>query len=158
MKHRNIRPYRLHAAGHLWELAAARLSTLPDGTEAISAEETERVHRAVANAICGRGAPLAFSEFAFLCDVTGTTWSEAAAHLGLHKSTVSTWRRRGEVPSRVIGDALKRFFWFKLFGKHLGQQTVPLASFASDPTFLEVAAQAAVAARLSEQATLQEAS
>lgn len=158
MKTRKVRNHRVFAAGQLWEVGSAVVSHLPDGTEAVSMDELERLHRAIANAICGSDEWLSFEEFEFLCDVTETTFTSAAEHLGLNKSTVSTWRRRGLVPSRLVGNALKRWFWFKLFGDRLAGEQLPLHSFASDLAFLETASRVAIEAHVSDRASIKQAS
>jgi len=158
MKNRNVRTHQVFAAGQLWLLESATLTVLPDGSEAISATELNRIHKAIANAICGTADHLSFEEFEFLCDITESTFSNAAVYLGLNKSTVSTWRRRGLVPSKLVGNALKRWFWFKLFGDSLGKQSLPISAFASDLAFLETASQAAIRANLSDKAVLKQAS
>lgn len=158
MKNRTVRKHQVFAAGQLWLLDSAVLSILPDGSEAISGAELNRIHKAIANAICGTAARLSFEEFEFLCDITGATFSDAATYIGLNKSTVSTWRRRGLVPSTLVGNALKRWFWFKLFGDSLGKQSLPISTFASDIAFLETASQAAIRANLSDKAVLKQAS
>ncbi len=154
MKSRKIRNYQVFAAGHLWQVASATLTTLPDGNEGLSVEEVSRIHRAVANALCGSDDDLSFEAFEFLCDITGSTFSEAASHLGMNKSTVSTWRRRGVVPSKLVGHALKRWFWFKLFGEGLGDARLPIQSFMSDMSFLETASRAAITAHLTDEVVL----
>ena len=158
MKNRKIRNYQVFAAGHLWQVASAAITTMPDGSEAISAHELERVHKAVANAICGNHGHLSFEELEFLCDITETTFADAAVFLGINKSTISTWRRRGLVPSKLVGNALKRWFWFKLFGDRLGMQTLPIHTFASDLAFLETASQTAIKTNASDKAVLKQAS
>ncbi len=158
MKSREVQDYHVFAAGHVWQVPSATLSVLPDGTEAISADELGRIHKAVANAICGQRNRLSFEELEFLCDITSSTFADAASFLGFNKSTISTWRRRGAVPSMLVGNALKRWFWFKLFGEALGTQTLPIHVLASDVSFLEAASQAALVARLSDEVELEEAS
>ena len=150
--------YQVFAAGRLWMLDSATLTTLPDGSEAISPTELSRIHKAIANAICGTAGHLSFAAFEFLCDITGATFSGAAIYLGIDKSTVSTWRRRGLVPSKLVGNALKRWFWFKLFGDSLGKTSLPISTFASDLAFLETASKAAISANLSDKAVLKRAS
>lgn len=158
MKNRKTRNYQIFAAGHLWQVASATLSIMPDGSEAISAHELDRIHKAIANAICGNQGHLSFEELEFLCDITETTFADAAVFLGINKSTVSTWRRRRLVPSKLVGNSLKRWFWFKLFGDVLGMQTLPIHTFASDLAFLETASQTAIKAKLSDKAVLKQAS
>lgn len=154
MKTRKVRNYKVFAAGQIWRLDAATLTVLPDGTTALSAAELDRLHRAIANAICGTDAHLSFEALTFLCDITRTTFSQAALFLGVDKSTVSTWRRRGLVPSKLVGNALKRWFWFKLFGESLGDRSLPIGDFVSDVAFLESASRAAVQTQLSDRAVL----
>lgn len=121
-------------------------------------DELARLHRAIASAICESDEWLSFEEFEFLCDVTETTFTSAAEHLGQNKSTVSTWRRRGLVPSKLVGNALKRWFWFKLFGERLAGEQMPLLRFASDLSFLETASRAAIEAHVSDRASIKQAS
>jgi|GEM_PF-5673316 hypothetical protein len=53
MRSRKVRNYQLFAGGHLWQVASATVTSLPDGTEAIASDELERIHKAVANAVRG---------------------------------------------------------------------------------------------------------
>lgn len=158
MKSRVVRDYPIPAGGHLWTVDAVAVSELPDGTQAVSQAELQRIHRAVANAICGARGVLSFEELDFLCDVTATTYSQVADHLDLNKSTVTTWRRRGSVPSRVTSNALKRWFWFRLFGEDLAAERVPLSRFQNDEAFLEVAAQRAIRSKVTIPVELRPAS
>lgn len=158
MKTKLLRHYPLHAAGHLWSVKAVKLTDLPDGTQAISQEELTRVHRAVANAICGSGEVLSFEELEFLCDVTATTFTEVAAYLDLNKSTITTWRRKGVVPTRVASNTLKRWFWFRLFGEQLASETLPISRFQDDRGFLEVASERAIRMKATESIELKRAS
>jgi hypothetical protein len=144
MKKRTAKNYLMHAAGHVWSVDAVTLTQLPDGTLALSQAELGRLHRAVANAICGGIGALSFDELEFLCDVTATTFTEVAEHLELNKSTITTWRRKGAVPSRIASNALKRWFWFRLFGAELAGDRLPLSRFRDDEAFLESATQRAI--------------
>lgn len=144
MKRRSTRNYPIHAAGHLWSVDSVAWTELPDGTQALSATELGRIHRAIANAICGGPDIMSFDELEFLCDVTSTNYTQVAEFLDLNKSTITTWRRKGTVPSRITSNALKRWFWFRLFGAELAAESLPLSRFQDDEAFLESAAQRAI--------------
>ena len=138
------------AAGRLWSVPQLHLTTLPDGTVAILEEEIEHIHRGIANEICGSIEALTVGELEFLCDLTLTPWSAAAEFLGVHRSTLSKWRRTEVVPRSVISLALKKWFWFKLFGKELGSRTVKLSCLSSEGAFLSYARQEAIERALAE--------
>ena len=121
-----MKDYPYQAAGRTWMVPELRLAALPDGTAAISEEEIERIHRAIANEICGDETNLTVAELEFLCDVTGTSFSDVAAALKIHRSTVARWRGSGVVPGSVMGLALKKWFWYRLFGEDLGHEEVPI--------------------------------
>jgi len=87
---------------------------------------------------------MSFDELEFLCDVTSTNYTQVAEFLDLNKSTITTWRRKGTVPSRITSNALKRWFWFRLFGAELAAESLPLSRFQDDEAFLESAAQRAI--------------
>ena len=70
MKTKIKKNYPYYAAGRTWPVPELRLVSLPDGTSAISEEEIYRIHRAIANEICGNNASLSMEELEFLCDVT----------------------------------------------------------------------------------------
>jgi len=145
------RDYPYHAAGRVWRVPEVRLTRLPDGTVGISQAEIDRIHRAIANRVCGGGGRLTFDELDFLCDVTGTRLTEVAARLGVHKSTVSKWRGAGIVGGEVGSLALKRWFWFKLFGGHLGGEPVRLDELRDDAAFLDIASRRAIAIRAADE-------
>lgn len=100
-KIRTKRNYPYQAAGRTWTVPELRLTSLPDGSAAISEEEIQRIHRAIANEICGDEARLTMAELEFLCDATETSFSDVASTLQLHRSTVTRWRKTGEVPKGV---------------------------------------------------------
>jgi len=158
MKRRTMRNYPIHAGGHLWTVDAVTLTAMPDGTLALSATELDRIHRAVANAICGGSDTLSFDELEFLCDVTSTTFSQVAEFLDINKSTVTTWRKKGAVPSRITSNALKRWFWFRIFGGALATERWPLSKFQDDGAFLESAARRAIRAKATVAVELKHAS
>ena len=57
--------------------------------------EIQRIHRAIANEICGHEATLTMDELEFLCDLTATSLSDVASALKVHRSAVSAtpeWR------------------------------------------------------------------
>lgn len=88
-------------AGRTWAVRELRLVRMPDKTVVILEEEIDRIHRAIANEICGSPDTLSIDELEFLCDVTDTSFAEVADYLGIHKSTVTRWRKAGEVPKVV---------------------------------------------------------
>ena len=49
------------------------------------------------------------------------------------KSTLSKWRASGHIPKALYSIHLKKLFWFKLFGDHLGSHR--LRSAAPDKRF-----------------------
>lgn len=116
-------PYR--AAGQIWIIPEFRLSEFPDGTIVVLEEEIDRIHYAIANEICGDENGLSKDELEFLCDVTQTSFSEIADYLGIRQSTLTKWRTAGKIPKNVMGLVLKKWFWFKLFGRKLGQKKYP---------------------------------
>ena len=85
------RDYPYQAAGRTWSVPALRLTSLPDGSAAISEDEIQRIHRAIANEVCGDPGNLTMAELEFLCDVTGTSFADVAGVLHIHRSTVTRW-------------------------------------------------------------------
>ncbi len=128
--------YPYQAAGRTWRVPELRLTSLPDGSAAISEDEIERIHRAIANEICGVDTSLTMDELEFLCDVTDTTFVDVASTLQIHRSTVTRWRKAGEVPTSVMSHVLKKWFWNLLFGKSLENQAVPLDCAVNETKFL----------------------
>ena len=120
------RNYPYQAAGRTWAVPTLRLTSLPDGSAAISEDEIERIHRAIANEVCGDPGNLTMPELEFLCDVTDTSFADVAGVLRIHRSTVTRWRQGGEVPGSVMSLVLKKWFWFQLFGSSLGKEPVPV--------------------------------
>jgi hypothetical protein len=118
--------YPYQAAGRTWMVPELLLTSLPDGSAAISEQEINRIHRAIANEICGSDANLSMAELELLCDVTDTTLADVANALRIHRSTVTRWRKSGEVPKSIISLVLKKWFWHLLFGSSFGPKAVPL--------------------------------
>lgn len=133
------RNYAYHAAGKFWRVPVLRLTRLPDGSVGIAEEEIRRVHRAIANAVCGARDALSFDELEFLCDTAAVSFTDVAHHLGLHKSTLSKWRHAGTVPQGLTSLALKRYFWFLLFGGELGGTQITLSQVQDEAAFLAMA-------------------
>ncbi len=131
-----IRNYPYQAAGRTWTVPELQLSPLPDGSAAISEEEIDRIHKAISNEICGDDANLTMMELEFLCDLTETTLSDVAAALKIHRSTVTRWRKSGEVPTNVISLVLKKWFWNLLFGKSLKNEAVSIACAVDETKLL----------------------
>ena len=141
MKTKIEKNYPYQAAGRTWAVPALQLVALPDGTAAISAEEIQRIHRAIANEICGSNASLSMEELEFLCDVTDTTFSAVADWLQIHRSTVTRWRKSGEVPKNALSLVLKKRFWYLLFGYSLHDEVIPLNWAIDETKFLSFAKQ-----------------
>jgi len=141
--------YPFQAAGRVWQVPELALTRLPDGTLAISQEEILRVHRAIANELCGGSRDLTGVELEFFCDVTDHLFAEVASYLGVHKSTVTKWRRGGRLP-HLASLALKKWFWFGLFGDALHEWNVPLGRLEDDAEFLALARAQAIARELVE--------
>jgi len=134
----------IFAAGRLWMVPSITLTELPDGTIAVSQQEIARVHLGIANAVCGAPGPLSQADLEFLCDVTDTKYAAVAKHLGLDKSTVSKWRRRGNAVPLLYSLHLKKFFWFNLFGSELGDHRVTLELVANEADLLSLAKEKAI--------------
>ena len=142
--------YPYQAAGRTWTVPMLRLDALPDGSAAISEMEIQRIHRAIANEICGDDACLTMDELEFLCDVTETSFSDVADALHIHRSTVTRWRKAGEVPKSVVSYALKKWFWNLLFGKSIGSKSVPLDCAVDETKFLTFLKKETIAKRLAD--------
>jgi len=158
MKATHEERYQVHAAGHLWAVASVELTELPDGTVAIDQSTLEAIHRAIANAVCGGEEKLTSDELEFLCDVAGARYVDVARYLDMDKSTVTTWRRKGGVPSRVVSMALKKWFWFRLFGESMGDVRLSLSDVRDDATFLRDASRRAVRSEVTFDVELKQAS
>jgi hypothetical protein len=128
--------YPYQAAGRTWMVPELHLTSMPDGSAAIAEDEIQRIHRAVANEICGDDAGLTMDELEFLCDVTDSTFVDVANALQIHRSTVTRWRKTGEVPKSVMSLVLKKWFWSLLFGKSLENETVTLDCAVNETRFL----------------------
>lgn len=127
-------PYQ--AAGRMWSVRALRLTSLPDGSAAISEEDIQRIHCAIANGICGDPGKLTMADVEFLCDVSRASFTGVAGVLRVHRSTVTRWRQTGEVPGSVMSLVQKKWFWFRLFGDSLGKETVPVDCAINDAKLL----------------------
>ena len=96
MKTKTKKNYPYQAAGRTWTVPELRLISLPDGTAAISEEEIYRIHRAIANEICGSDTTLSMDELEFLCDLTDKSFSDVADCLQIHRqhghSMAEIWR------------------------------------------------------------------
>ena len=134
-----VADYRYQAAGREWSVPSLTLTVLPDGSEAITEAEIQRIHTAIGNEICGSEEPLTIEELDFLCDLTGTSLTEVAHELDLHKSTLSKWRASGQIPRSLYSTHLKKLFWFKLFGDRLCGEPVPLSRLRDEHEFLRYA-------------------
>ena len=151
------REYPYQAAGRTWVVPELHLNTLPDGTVVILEEETKRIHRAIANEICGSPESLSVDELDFLCDITGTPYSGIADYLGLHRSTLTKWRTAGRVPRQITGLMLKKWFWFKLFGDQLGKGTLQIEDMQDETSLLSAVRSRAIESDLAEPMELMKA-
>jgi len=145
MKTKTETDYPYAAAGRVWIVPEYKLAQLPDGSLVVLKAELDRVHRAIANEICGSSERLTVDELDFLCDVTATTYSELAQVLELNKSTLSRWKRPGSVPSTSTSHGIKRWFWMKLFGLELAAVQIPIAVLENDAGVLAYLHQQAIA-------------
>lgn len=125
-----------HAAGRRWTIPEVRYTRLPDGSTGVDGEELDRIHRAVANEVCGEADTLSSTELDFLSDLTGATLADLAAFLHVDKSTVSRWRSGSRGVPHSAGWLLKRWFWYQLFGEGLTATRVALRRFERDVAFL----------------------
>ena len=142
--------YKYRAAGRTWLVPKLHLEKMPDGTVAISQDEIDRIHKAIANQICGSSETLSFVELEFLCDVSETPFYEVAKHIDMPQRTLSKWRKTGTVPNHITSIFLKRWFWFKLFGNVLSDKTVKLKDIRDEVGFLTLAKSHAIGQRLTE--------
>ena len=145
--------YKYRVAGRTWLVPKLHLKKMPDGTVAISQDEIDRIHKAIANQICGSSAILSFVELEFLCDVSETPFYEVAKHIGMHKSALSKWRKTGVVQNHITSIFLKRWFWFKLFGQVLSDETIKLKDIRDEIEFLNLAKSHAIGQKLTESVT-----
>jgi DNA-binding transcriptional regulator YiaG len=126
LKTKTKKNYPYQAAGRTWTVPELEFTSLPDGTAAIAEAEIARVQRAIANEICGDDGNLTMAEMEFLCDATDMSLTDVASTLKIHRSTVTRWKKVGEVPTSVMSLVLKKWFWSLLFGPSLANETVPL--------------------------------
>ncbi|MFH1469409.1 MAG: hypothetical protein ABIO70_33800 [Pseudomonadota bacterium] len=145
------RDYPYHCAGRVWIIPELHLTKLPDGTVGLSLAEINRIHRAVANEVCGSAAPMTPEEFEFLASATVTPYSEVARVIGISPSTLSKWLERGGEMPRLRSTFLKRWFWFRFFGDELSDTPVVLARFRDDHDFLQFAHDEAIAKELAAE-------
>ncbi|MCB9780529.1 MAG: hypothetical protein H6742_18325 [Alphaproteobacteria bacterium] len=136
--------YQYHAAGRIWIVPELQLLKLPDGSLGLPQTEINRVHRAVANALCGSEDPLSGEDFEFLCDVAGVAYAVVADALHLDRSTLTKWRDSGRPMPFIRSLFLKRWFWFRLFGDQLASEEVHLGALENDGEFLQLAHDAAI--------------
>ena len=154
MKTVTLTDYRYQAAGRVWNIPRVRLLVLPDGSQAVSEAEIQRIQLAIGNEICGSDGPLTIEELDFLCDATDTSLAEVARLLDLHKSTLSKWRATGQISKAIYSVHLKKLFWFKLFGEHLGGDPVPVQLLADEQGFLRYAHERAIHEKLADSIEL----
>ncbi len=117
--------YAMHFAGKLWVFQKVFFSRDEDGHLGLSMSELNRLHRAVANAICADDIALSTEELEFLCKLTTTTNKSIAETVKCNPTNISKWRKRQHVPD-LESIVLKEFFWEKIFGEDI---EYPNASF-----------------------------
>ena len=139
------RNYTFLAAGRAWVIPVLRLQRLPEGTVVLAQEEADRIHRAIANEICGSPEPLTADELEFLCDVAARNYAQVAAAVGVHRSALTRWRTSSSPVRQLTSLALKKWFWFQLFGDALAAEVVPLAHVGDDATLLRTVHDQAIA-------------
>ena len=137
--------YPYHSAGRIWILPSLNIVELPDGTVGISGTEIRRVHRAIANSICGSPSVLTSDEFEFLTDVTRKPYNEVARAIGITPSALTRWMERGSKMPRLRSMFLKRWFWFQIFGEELADLEVSLHYLRDEDAFLRFARDQAIA-------------
>jgi len=132
--------YPYQTAGRTWLMKDVALVRAIDGSVVLPGWEIERMHRIVANEICGAPSSLTASELEFLCDATATRFHEVADFLGFTKGSVTVWKRPGKVVPLGESLRLKRWFWYKMFAQDLVKepQSVSLDVIADDARILEI--------------------
>lgn len=142
--------YPYQAAGRIWIVPEIRLDAMPDGSVVIALDELDRIHRDIANEVCGSSERLTYDELEFLADITVTSFADIADHLDLNRSTISKWRSMGTLPSGLVSRSLKRWFWVHLFASDLSFDSVPIKLAGDDAEFLEFAHKIAISDGLAE--------
>lgn len=122
-------PYRI--AGRVWSIPTIHFTKSPDGTLGLSTREIERIHKAIANEICGEAVPLTGEEVEFLAGASGLSFSEVAEKCGFNRANISYWRKRGAVNEKD-SFRLKRFFWVQLFADDIRFLSALNVRFLSD--------------------------
>jgi hypothetical protein len=110
--------YKFPLAGHVWEFNEVRFHRDEKGRLLIAVEETRRINRSVANAICSTDEVLSADEFVFLCRLSRTSNADASKRVKADPSTPTKWMKRGTVPA-LESEVLKKFFWEKIFGEEI---------------------------------------
>lgn len=114
-----IASYPYMTAGRTWLIPNVTLKKVPGGAVVLPGSEIERMHRIIANEICGAPSPLLPDELEFLCDITLTRFNEVAEFLGVTKGSVTFWKRPGKHVPLAESLRLKRWFWYKIFSSDL---------------------------------------
>lgn len=128
------RDHHLHIAGRRWVVPEVRLTALPRGRTGLSQPEIDRVHRAVANHICGSADRLTAAAFEFLCDTADVPYLRVATALSLDRSTFTKWMGTGRPMRDERSGLVKRWFLDRLFGDRVGR--VPAHVAAHNTAFL----------------------
>ena len=139
------------AAGSTWIVPKVTYVILPDGKWGLQKSEINRIHRAVANHLCGKSTIMSGRELEFLCSITQTSLSKVAERFQVNKSTVSRWKHHSNGVPLAVGNALKRWFWFKIFGAEVADRQVSMLILRDDSEFLDFARKQAITQKLTTE-------
>lgn len=123
--------YELPIAGRLWVFPKVDLFQDPEGRVCISAESLEKMHRAVANIICGEPREFSSDEFEFLVAITLSKYATLSEIVCCEPSAISNWKKRGRFP-KLESMVLKKHFWMQIFGNELGKKPSLGTSLANE--------------------------
>lgn len=140
--------YRYRAAGRWWVIPKLTLVRLPDGSNALTQVEIDRVHLAIANRICGSSEGLRRDEFEFLCAVAEVSQAATAEYLAIDRSTLTKWKGSDKPMPLARSAVLRRWFWMILFGEDSARVHVPLTALRSEKEILGWLEEAALAMNL----------
>lgn len=114
---KKIKNYLYQTAGSTWKIPDVQIEISEiSKQEIIPGREITRINKFVANEICCSYQELTGDELDFLCDLTTTKYTEAAAKVGLTKSVVSKWVAKGKEKIPLASSLiLKKWFWEKVF-------------------------------------------
>ena len=114
---RKIENYLYQAAGKTWNIPNVQIEINELGSEVIPGRETTRMTRFVAKEICSTYTEINGDELNFLCNITGTTYTEVASKIGVTKGIVSKWVAKKDSSISLANSILiKKYFFLKIFG------------------------------------------